>query len=490
MKPQERIEPDPMPIKATEGRDELNLAEFPLCALAHRLSPGQKTLQFEDHVWDDHRADTITRRLTITGSDAYGLPTALDDEVLLGLIQVTKQRGFVDRRVPFTRYELIRLLSWREESKSYRRMEDSLNRWAGITLRYQNAWWNKAGQCWMNETFHVLDNVWLCHRADPDPVEPRDGQSRSAFVWNEVIFRSFRAGNLKGIDFEFFKGLKGAVAKRLYRFLDKRFFKRERLQFDLKAFACEHVGLSRVYDSAGLRRKLRPGIVELEEKGFLRPVPEAERFQRVCSGQWNVSFARATARSVQSAPAATPEPAHPAPLPAPPSPAQPLTTALTQRGVSGKSARATVRDYPPDRITAQLEVFDWLVAQKDPKVSRNPPGFLVSSIRGDYAPPREFVNQAEQARAQRELTQRKRQRESQQQELVAKRQALEQERAHAEQAFWQSLSAEEANLAEQRAIEEAPGFQRKLLAKGGSLAAATRHAVLDAYARRQLLPVR
>ena len=89
MEDHERIEPDSMAMKITDGRDELNLAEFPLCALAHRLRPDQKTLHFEDRVWDELRRETITRQLTITGSAAYGLPTALDDEVLLGLIQLT-----------------------------------------------------------------------------------------------------------------------------------------------------------------------------------------------------------------------------------------------------------------------------------------------------------------------------------------------------------------------------------------------------------------
>ncbi|MCL5096006.1 MAG: hypothetical protein M1608_00420, partial [Candidatus Omnitrophica bacterium] len=79
-----------MPPRITDGRDELNLAEFPLCALAHRLRPDQKTLQSEDCVWDERRAEMITRQLIITGSDAYGLPTALDDEVLLGLLQLSK----------------------------------------------------------------------------------------------------------------------------------------------------------------------------------------------------------------------------------------------------------------------------------------------------------------------------------------------------------------------------------------------------------------
>jgi hypothetical protein len=35
----QRIEEDLMPPRNNDGRDELNLAEFPICALAHRLRP-------------------------------------------------------------------------------------------------------------------------------------------------------------------------------------------------------------------------------------------------------------------------------------------------------------------------------------------------------------------------------------------------------------------------------------------------------------------
>ena len=242
----ERIEPTAMPPKSNDGKDELNLAEFPLCALTHRLRPDQKTLRFEDEVWDKSRQRFITRQLTVTGSDAFGLPTPLDDEVLLGLIQLTRVRHFAERKVPFTRHQLLRILGWRDESKSYARIEASLNRWTGVTLYYRNAWWSRATQCWMDEKFHILDNVWLCHRDAPPPDTglPVSGAPVSAFVWNEVVFRSFQSGNLKGIDLEFFKNLRSAVAKRLYRFLDKHFRQRGRLEFDLRELACEHVGLA------------------------------------------------------------------------------------------------------------------------------------------------------------------------------------------------------------------------------------------------------
>ncbi len=472
METAERIEAGSMAPKHTDGRDELNLAEFPLCALAHRLRPDQKTLRFEDHVWDERRGETITRQLTITGSDAYCLPTALDDEVLLGLIQLSKLSQFAERTVRFTRYQLIALLGWRPESKSYERIEASLNRWTGVTLYYQRAWWNKAKQCWVNEKFHVLDNVRLFQREPGNPAADDEGPS-SVFVWNEVIFRSFQAGNLKSLDFDFFRELRSAIARRLYRFLDKRFFRRERWEFDLAEFACEHAGLSRNYDTANLKRKLRGGIAELEQRGYLQTLPDAERFRKVRSGEWRVVFAKGRGESSgQNAQSDKPTDA--------------LVTALTDRGVAPSTARATVKRYPAERIQAQLEVFDYLVAQKDAKVSRNPPGFLLSAIRGEYAPPKEYLDRAEQERRDRETEQRRERAQRRQERGQAALRAKEEAREAAIQRFWQSLSPAERTRAEGEALREATSAQRKMLDQGGSLAAATRQALLDAYASKLL----
>lgn len=472
MEDQERIEEDSMPQKHNDGRDELNLAEFPLCALAHRLRPEQKTLRFEDRLWDDRRGETITRQLTITGSDAYGLPTALDDEVLLGLIQLSRLEQFADRTVRFTRYQLIQILAWRNESKSYERLEASLNRWTGVTLYYQRAWWNKAKQCWVDEKFHVLDNVRLSHREASGGVGDTDAVV-SSFTWNEVLFRSFQAGNLKSIDFDFFRELRSAIARRLYRFLDKRFFRRGRWEFDLREFACEHAGLSRTYDSANLKRKLRTGIEELEQRGYLQPLPASERFPKVVGGPWRVVFEKAREE-------ATPQESRV--LAETNQSADDLSAALVARGVAPSTARTTVRQFPAQRIQSQMEVFDHLVARQDPKVSRNPPGFLISSIRGEYAPPKSFLDDAERERRRQETEQRRAReaRRREQQEAVSR--ARDQARERAIREFWQSLSASERERMEVDALNQATPAQRQLIQQGGSLGAAARRLVLDAYA--------
>ena len=145
-------------------KDELNLAEFPIAALADRIPDGQTTLVFEDRL-ERRDSQPIVRRLTIMGTHKHGLPTSLDDEVLVGLIQLTKRRSnFTDAKVQFSRYELIELLGWPQSGQSYRRIEEALHRWVGVVLMYENAWWDNAAKSWVDEQFHVLDNVTLYDR--------------------------------------------------------------------------------------------------------------------------------------------------------------------------------------------------------------------------------------------------------------------------------------------------------------------------------------
>src|SRR5262249_11213340 len=151
------------------------------------------------------------------------------------------------------------------------------------------AWRDRLHRCWVDEKFHVLDNVQLVSQ---ETARRSPTAHRSRFTWNDVVFRSFHAGNLKGLDFDFYKSLCSATAKRLYRFLDKRFFHRPRREFDLHVLAWEHIGLARGYDVANLKRKLRPAIAELQQRGFLKPASDADRFRKVSCGQWRVLFER------------------------------------------------------------------------------------------------------------------------------------------------------------------------------------------------------
>ena len=52
-----------------EGRDELNLAEFPLATISDRFLDGTKTVVICGQVWDRDRREHVPRKLAISGSD-------------------------------------------------------------------------------------------------------------------------------------------------------------------------------------------------------------------------------------------------------------------------------------------------------------------------------------------------------------------------------------------------------------------------------------
>ena len=129
----------------------------------------------------------------------------------------------------------------------------------------------------------------------------------SSFRWNEVIFQSFQSGNLKQLDLEFYLSLRLPTTKRMFRFLDKRFYRRTRLDFDLRTLACEHIGMSRSYAPTELKRRLKPALEELEQHGFLEPLSLPKNVtptsNEVAGGSF--SFAAGSTQSEPSSPGKT-----------------------------------------------------------------------------------------------------------------------------------------------------------------------------------------
>src|SRR3954447_22169985 len=151
------------------GKDEMNLAEFPMTSLSDRPITSETSLKFEDQIYDDRKKRLITRKRIIEGSKEYGLPTATDDSVILALIQLTKlKNGFTAREITFTRYELIGLLGWPNKGQSYDRIAQSLHRLAGVTYHFENSWWDNRRKAWMTKIFGIIDTVELSDSRESD----------------------------------------------------------------------------------------------------------------------------------------------------------------------------------------------------------------------------------------------------------------------------------------------------------------------------------
>lgn len=244
------------------SRDEMNLAEFPLTVLSTRSNPKIKTLEFNDTIYNK-QGKPVNRRWIITGTDKFGLPTASDDEVLLGLLKLTVDSGFEDRKIHFTRYELLRVLRWTTEGRSYRRLQNALDRLSGVRVKATNAFFDNESKAHSTRNFGIID-----------AYEINDGRDLSHkpsfFVWSEVMFKSFQVGFIKKLDLDYYLDLQSAVSRRLFRYLDKHFWYKARLNINLFTLAHEKLGISRNYRyPSSLRQQLDPAIDELIATGFI-----------------------------------------------------------------------------------------------------------------------------------------------------------------------------------------------------------------------------
>lgn len=452
----------PVPTEDAQGhppneqvsRDELNLAEFPIALLTERVPSGLKTLEFQDEIYDQKRRQVVVRKLTVTGSDKFGLPTTKDDEVILGLIHLTKQaNNFTDRKVKFRRSDLIKLLRWPDTGPSYRRLSKSLACWLGVTLYYDNSWWDKQSGTWITKGFHIIDGFEIA-----DAQAAAGGQMTllpSEFTWNEVIFRSFQSGYLKSLNFDLYCEFKYPTSQRLYRFLDKHFYRSSKLEYDLKTFACEHIGLSRNHTAAKLKEKLQPALDELEGVGFIEKMSREERYKKVSQGEWKI---RLHQRAVTKAEAKKEQEAQ-----------QAEAKELVSRGVTAATAADLVAAYPRDRINRQVEIFDWLSTTKDKRVSKSPAGYLVESIRNDYAAPKGFVSKAEREKKRAEELERTKRAQEAKQRAEREQKAREEAEQGRIAAYLEALTAEEREAIEAEAIAKAnPFFAQQLRRSKGN----------------------
>ena len=256
--------------------------------------------------------------------------------------------------------------------------------------------------------------------------------------WSSAASRPDSSSSLTSI---FYRGLNLAVAKRMYRFLDKRFHFSSELRFKLPVFACEHIGLSRRYDAAQLKRRLSPAIAELEQAGYLMPLAAGERFHRLRRGQWEVVFIRAAKARRQRRPLRR---------------LSDLENRLVERGVRAASAAQLVREHAADLIEGKIAVFDALRQKQDRRISRNPAGYLVKSIRDDYSLPAGVAEKTDRRATCLALA-----RNGPTNSAVSRRVATETGESQAEQRvreYLVHLSPAERSQLEQDALESASGI--------------------------------
>lgn len=368
------------------SRDEMNLAEFPLTVLSTRANPGLKTLEFSDHIRGKN-GELLERKWIITGADKFGLPTSSDDEVLLGLLKLTVDDGFRERKIYFTRYELLKILRWTTEGRSYSRLQKALDRLSGVRIKATNAFYDNESKSHSTRNFGIVDAYEINDGRDSSPKP-------SFFIWSEVLFKSFQAGFIKKIDLDFYLDLQSAVSKRLYRYLDKHFWYKARVQTNLFTLAHEKIGISRNYAYASsLRQQLDPAVEELVNRGFLSGCEYIGKGKNTEV----VFFAASTKPRVVAAQGPK------APEVLPPEPkvepiiretAEPATldyrvaAELVARGLRQHQVERLLQNRSEEqllKIAKIVEHYDFLRASNSPRISKSPIGFLYRAVENPDA---------------------------------------------------------------------------------------------------------
>ncbi len=454
------------------GSDSNNLAEFPLALLGDTAAAGQTMLEFQDEIDDWESGERITRKVTITASDKWGLPTSKDEDVLLALIQLTKlHNGFRSPEVFFTKHEIIKLLGWKNRGWAYDRIEESLHRWKSLSIHHVNAWRDHAKRRWRDsEALGVIEYFRL---TDGRQAGKPEREARSRFIWNSVLFASFQAGYLKKLDFEVYRNLQRASSRRAYRFLDKRFYHRSEWVFDLRHFATQKLGFSPNYDTGQLKAKLRPMFHELEAIGFIQPVA----YSKLARNRWNVSITRHSTQVKLVQEATIPDAAGS------------LVQRLSQQGVAVRTSKSLVENFAVKLIEEKLDFFAWLVVNQDRRVASNPPGFLVAAIKNDYPMTKDYLQHL--ARTQKTLYKTKPSAETSTTAVAALQGECPSKETIAVELFL--TQQEEARIAMwlAAALEETSRFTResyeRLKRQGGMLSVELRQTLLRDYVIRHRL---
>lgn len=359
-----------------EIRVECNMEEFPYFRLSKRDSKTVNKITFAREVKND-RGGALKQRWLVVADSELGLPGPFDQDVYVAMETIIDEVGIhPDGFVPFTCYRIAQLLGKDHSGRTYQNIRTALTRMVATRITSEKAFYLRGENVHISETFHLYDSVRFEERKNVK-------RSKASFEYNLLFpcrwyIESRRQNYTKPLNLNIYKNLKSPTAKKLYRYLDKRRYANpERVAIHLFNLA-DALPLTPAFPSK-LKQVLEEPHRQLLRIGFLRDV----RFEQVPDTKsWRIFY---------TFPDEMPEVGECLPE-------NPKVQLLLGRGLSPNVAEFLAQQYP-ERVQRQVEVFDWLVANKSAQVKHNPPGYLRKAIEDDYVPPPDFIPEAERQAA-------------------------------------------------------------------------------------------
>ena len=378
------------------GRDEMNLLEHSISGANKNPDKEVRSLEFARDAIDPESGDTIVRSWEMSFSAKYGRPTTRDDDVFVTLLKLTAETDFSEPKIFFTRYQICQILDWDICGKSYKAIDDAFNRMRGVHINARKYWYDNVAKSWVTRKFGVIDDVYLYEREEFDKARKATGETpKSWFEWSNVMQESFDAGYVRKLDLEAYRSIDNPVARKLFRYLGKHFWRSNKVTVELDELCIEKLGYKKGTPLRELRRKIKPAIAELQDKGHYGLTHEFKTSYGKCDVVFNQRKVQAKKRK---------EPAHP------------LLEKLLEIGVSRSDSLAAIDSRSVGRISEDIEDVEFRAANGLVKKSKH--GLLSTMLKSEEPWPRPegFVGSAEKKKRSAVARQRQEQREAEQRE--------------------------------------------------------------------------
>lgn len=251
------------------GKDEMNLAEFPIARLGR--SDNRLTIEYQGQTIDKTGA-VLEQKWIVSGSAQFGLPTEFAERVLVGLMTLTAREKFESRKVPFTIYKVLKLLGLTHNQRNYSAVEKALQQLVGVTIFSEGAFFDKKQnkRVTTKKGFHLVEEFWL-RSFEADDEAKKEHDVNGYIIWSDRLWESFKAGYIKNLDIDFYYSLESTITRRLFRFLDKRMRYQDDYQIDIFDLA-GRLGMKKYNYPSQVARKMKPAFDELQQQGYLESV--------------------------------------------------------------------------------------------------------------------------------------------------------------------------------------------------------------------------
>lgn len=341
---------------------EGNLAEYPFFQLSKK-GPAITTFKLAPVTYQN----TIIAKRELSLINSNTLPTPFDLDVLIAILTIGTRDNTLDGDIHFTCYEIAKML----DSVTHRDIvKKSIKKLASLTYESKLAILlkDKDKRYYIEDVFHILDNASFL---DEEEKNKRKSREITKVRFNKYFIQNFANKYFKYINFETYKSLQTPLAKRLYLFLEKKKF--EKRKFEIKLEHLANILPLHTQKLFKIRAQLKSACSKLIEKNIIENYEYTKdtiifHFPKVSKIEKELidgSYEKV------------------------------LYQKLIDVGVSKNVALELVKEYPNETIENQLKYLKFRKADE-------PSAVLVKSIREDWAPPKDYIDEEKIKREQEE----------------------------------------------------------------------------------------